>query len=191
MRQDRGMNELFSCVFECAQDRKLGHTFWWSKPTNASFRLLCLNYKKESEMIWCVRKWWNEVRVHGKAQKIARSSIIWFWQKNIHPSSSDNNNALQWQPILSRDNFIIYSHNSTRPWLRFRWQILKLVWRSSGRGSMNGWWYFGCQWAGNQMLGATERGFMCDVEPQGVSIHTLQRVYRRDSADHGFHHPSS
>ena len=45
---------------------------------------------------------------------------------------------------------------------------------------MNGWWYFGCQWTGNQMLGATERGFMCDVEPQGVSIHTLQRVYRRD-----------
>jgi len=32
---------------------------------------------------------------------------------------------------------------------------------------------------------------MCDVEPQGLSIHTLQRVYRRDSADHGFHHPSS
>jgi len=38
---------------------------------------------------------------------------------------------------------------------------------------------------------ATECGFMCDVEPQGVSIHTLQRVYRRDSADHGFHQPSS
>ena len=66
--------------------------------------------------------------------------------------STDNNNALQQQPHLSRENFIIYSHNSDRPWLRFRWQILKLVWRSSGRGLMNGWWYFGCQRAGTCVM---------------------------------------
>ena len=29
-------------------------------------------------------------------------------------------------PLVQRDNFIIYSHNSTGPWLRFRWQILSL-----------------------------------------------------------------
>ena len=71
--------------------------------------------------------------------------------------STDNNNALQQQPHLSRENFIIYSHDSNRPWLRFRWQILKLVWRSFGRGLTNGWWYFGRRRAGSQMLGACNR----------------------------------
>jgi len=67
-------------------------------------------------------------------------SIKWFMAKSmpnicqgVQPfqtksqPSTDNNNALQQQPHLFRENFIIYSHNSDRPWLRFRWQILKLL----------------------------------------------------------------
>ena len=81
--------------------RKLRHTFWWSKPAMLSFDCFVWTIKKESEMIWCVRKWWNEVRVHGKAQKIARSSIIWYWQKILSTlSSTDNNNAT---PLVQRE----------------------------------------------------------------------------------------